>query len=731
MANKTIKIAIDAPILPTGSGLTHISTSWEVSKIPNFTDPAYVILSDLQDTTNILEYRLSYDLQPSEPLYVRTKYHFSGGGASNWSRIIPLNADQIGIKLSSTVVMTPIPKVKVNYDANNNGTMVISTPTMKLYAGTGTHKSTSWEIVDTNGVIIFSRVNDIDNLTSISIDANLINSNKAYIVKVKHTTNTNSSSNYGKVTINQNSNSYSLFKLYMPYNMMPNSRSYFDLRLFTTLFQSIDIKIVDDTGVIRDSNYAQTSTTPYVDLSNLELYYSYSVYARLNLTDGSSTNYILIDKVTLLPNEVVPYSSTVTYLNKQSLTQETNLGGMVTQTARETRTQNIWLGKQQSDTLFEYRMISGKLVEVGPAASITGTNNILSKPYINIMPLYDGSLLVDYSSDVTNGIYRKSTFNNYYYNPIVDKLTYKSTLVREDERYATSLSSSAAVMPDALYYIPAKLVDVNENELPLELRKLDLVNTTMSTVGPLPVTIKRNVTFIPVDAVNIIMLGGTGSGVLVNNIEEFTRTNDNIYMYNTVNNTWTIIGTLTNVIPTSVYNLQGYERKDRKIVLFNAVNSGSSLGNQDSYVLDVTTGVVTNNHDDTLDTLAYQNTIALNSGDLLRISTRSEDPQKVYTYISDTIAASNVLDSAVIDTIVDLIVKPGETITIESPYRYNSITIQGTSLADTGTLEWLDGNTSRLFHYNDLIVTRSTTVTGGTSSYNSVTILDGAILTIA
>jgi len=730
MATKTIKIAIDAPILPAGSGLTHVSTSWEVSKIPDFTDVTYKILSLLEDATNLLEYRLSYDLQPSEPLYVRTKYHFSGGVASNWSRIIPLNADQIGIKLSSTVVMTPIPKVNINYDTNNNGTMVITTPTMKLYAGSGTHQSTTWQIVDTDGKVIFNRINDVDNLTSISLDAKIIDSNKAYVVKVRHTTNTNTDSNYGKLIINQNSNSYSLFKLFIPYNLYPNSRAYFDLRLYTTLFQSIDIKIIDDLDVIRASNYGQVSTTPYLDLGNLELYYSYNIYARLNLSDGSSTDYIFIDRVTLTPNEIVPYSASITYLNKQSLSQEVNLGGMLTQTARETRTQNIWLGKQQSDTLFEYRMINGQLVEVGPSISITGNNDILSKPYINVMPLYNSSLLVDYSSDVTNGIYRKSTFNYYDHNMVTDVLTYKSTLVREDERYSTSLSSSAAVMPDALYYIPAKLVDANENEIDLELRKLDLTTMTMTTEGALPVPLKRNVTFLPIDDVNIVMLGGTDSGVLVNNIEEFTRTNDNIYLYNTVNKTWTVIGTLTGVIPNSVYNLQGYERRDKKFVLFNAVNSGSELGNQDSYVLDVTTGTVVNNLDDTLDTLAYQNTIALNNGDLLRISTRTQDPQKVYTYISDTIAAADIVDSAVVDTITDLIVQAGETITIESPYRYNSITILGTSLADTGTLEWLDGEVSRLFHYNDLLVTRDLTITGSTTDYNSVTILDGATLTL-
>ena len=131
--NRILKITVAAPAIPVGSPITHVATSYQVSRIPDFSKPEFIIYQSLEDVTDLLVKKLPVELDSYNNLYVRTKYHYSGGRYDNWSNIIPLKGDQIGIKLSGTVIATPKVRYEINYDSSEDGHLIISTSDMLLY----------------------------------------------------------------------------------------------------------------------------------------------------------------------------------------------------------------------------------------------------------------------------------------------------------------------------------------------------------------------------------------------------------------------------------------------------------------------------------------------------------------------------------------------------------------------------------------------------------------------
>ena len=93
---------------------------------------------------------------------------------------------------------------------------------------------------------------------------------------------------------------------------------------------------------------------------------------------------------------------------------------------------------------------------------------------------------------------------------------------------------------------------------------------------------------------------------------------------------------------------------------------------------------------------------------MYRISSREIDPQKIYGLYSRPLLEEEKTDNTIIDTVKDLVVPVGKTITIESPYRYRTIHIEGTSVTNTGILKYTEDGVTRTFIYSDLIITRPT-----------------------
>ena len=729
MAIKTIKLAVDAPVLPGSGSLTHLGTSYEVSRIPDFTIREEVILSISNSAESLLEHRFTYDLQPNESLYVRTMYHFTGGAYSNWSKIIPLQSDQVGIKMSSTIINTPRLTSNIDYSSNLDGILTIETSEMTLFSGAGSHTSTSWVLEDVHGNTKFKRDNDVDNLTSISIGLDLITPGKIYIAKAIHHNATNASSNQGKVIIAPVSTVTSLFNLTTKYPLVKNKWMYFTLTLNTTEFKNIDIVIVDSNGNIVAQNLGQVTRTPRLFTGELIPFNNYTVKARLNLIGDTPTEYKNILSSVIRDNTIVDYNTEVTYLDKLSFNQPLLTGGPTTQVTRELESGFILLAKHNTNMLYNYRLIDNKLVEMGPSVAVG--DHTFGKPVINVIPLYDGRVLVDYTTNGENGVWLDPVFQVFEFNPVTYKLTLSHINTRQDERYSTAVSTSAIAVDDGIvYYIPSRIV-VNDVEQPLTMRRYDTNNNTMLPEIALPFTALSHVSMGTIENGLFYVMGGCADPVTTElNIDTYVRSNDNVYSYDTNTDTWEVVSSIAGIIPNTIYNLQLATRRDYKITIFNGTYTTSSVEDQSTYLFNPHDGTIVDNNNDTLDDLMYNSVISLRGGDIMRLSNRTLDPQTVYTYVSNTIGIDEVTDQTLINVVNDLIVPIGETITIESPYRYSSITILGDSDTNTGTLRWLDGDVVHTFLWNDLLVTRPLEYINDlytpSREWDSITILDDA-----
>lgn len=724
---KVIKITVPKPILVENVGITHIATSYQVSLTPRFdVNNNDIVYESLEDTVNLLVKTFPVSLNSFSTLFVRTKYHYSTGSYENWSNIIPLKSDNVGIKLSGTVLQTPDVKYELSYDEDNTY-INITTTDMKLYAGAGNHISTTYIVTDIYGKEYYRRENDTNNLTSILIDGNFIKSGKNYIIKVKQFTDTNSESLFGKCMLLVNTAETKLFDIEMPYKLVPKKWLYFNLTSFTNSFLNVDIIIEDDFGNTVASNLAQRTKTPRIFTGNLDMYFKYTVKARIRLIDGEYTSYRKVYSGIVTDNELIDYRYNLPYLNKFTFTQEILLNGLTNQVTRETYAGDIFLIKNNDNFIYRYGVVDGILQELDK--SIPLSSLALDLPFTNITPLHDGRILANYASDLYLGKYRSSVLKLYEYNPISKRLIETKTKTLNNEIYATSVSSSLVSLDSGtVYYIPSEEIDGSGKNVNLSMKLFDLETFSVKEYIPLPIDVKFHVSLLALDKENIMLIGGSEQTLLENNIESFVRSNEDIYVYNTISKTWTKVATLPIAVPVDLYSVHPVMRKDNKIVLFNSVETGDQVGNQNTINIDPKTWNITYSENDYLDLVKYTTTVALNNGDIIRISSRETDPQKVYTYISNTLALNEIKENTILNVISDLVIPKGKVVTIESPYRYNSITIQGTTPEDSGVLQWLDGDVMREFRYRDLIITRDTVVNRNLylpiDTYDSITILE-------
>lgn len=728
---KNIRIRVDSPALPAGSSLSHTATSWQVAKYPDFSNVDNIITESLEDSVNLLEYREALNLENDETVYLRTRYHF-GEKYSNWSRVTPINTNQKGIKISGAMVSTPVLNAKLSYDTDINGEVIITGSDFNMYSGAGNHASTTWEVIDSNNVIIFKRDYDVDNLTEIKISNNLFEPHKAYEIKATYHSTTNANSNQGK-TIYNAANAYNrLFKVIPVNPLIINTRQFYTLQLYTTVYKYIDIIIKDKLGNIVSSNYEQYTITPYVEGTNLVLNEYYSVYARVTLTNDLTTDYVLVYTGIAGQNVVSRYNPNITYTNKSTYVQDLITGGDTVQSIYELPTYSILFSKQNSNKVY-LAEFDGNTLNVGNPAIVLEDNEIIGIPYINILPLSNNTIVINYSTELEGNNFRSSIFKLYNHNITSNTFTLLKTLTVNDQLLSTAVSGSAVVdLHNNVYFIPAREVDVQNNLIPLSLYKLDTQSFTISKVANLPFTANSFVSLATTIEDNLVIFGG--ANISGNNPDNYYRSNNDVYVYSKEENTFTKVMELPQEYYTDIYNIQSYMRSDGRIIGFNSVTDGTSVGNQNTLLIDLFNMTATINPNDNADNLVYRSTILLLSGDLLRISSQPLDPQKVFNYVSNTMSELNMQDDTnIITPIEELVVPAGTVVTIENITNFSNIVIEGTNMENTGTLRWVTNSHVAEFKYNDMIILNDINMTYdelAAGNWRSINEFNGAILTI-
>jgi len=186
----------------TANDLSHFATSWQISKDPLFND---VLVDKEKDKDNLLSLKVDLPLTKDDVYYSRHKLHFKDNDGNeketNWSRPSTITKNSDGFSFNNTIITTPRVFTEISNQNCPLGGFNIYAGKFNLFMGVGKHESTDWIIEDSEGNIIWERLNDKNNLTKIRIPANILNAGRLYVVKVRFNSDTNSSSNYGKLLL--------------------------------------------------------------------------------------------------------------------------------------------------------------------------------------------------------------------------------------------------------------------------------------------------------------------------------------------------------------------------------------------------------------------------------------------------------------------------------------------------------------------------------------------------
>lgn len=352
-------------------------------------------------------------------------------------------------------------------------------------------------------------------------------------------------------------------------------------------------------------------------------------------------------------------------------------------------------------------------------------------------------------------------------------MNYVPELIVDEDMVQDDTNVYGSVTLHESFELEIRHVPYNYTKVPLTIRKLNLTTFTITNLAPLPYgTIKSFANIIRTRDNRLLVLGGSTDPVVdeVTGVTLHYRVNNNVYEYNASANTFTNLATISpSELDISIYCMQSYMRRDGNIVLFNNVDVGAALGDQSTYIYDTTYNKLVKFNNTVTTDIPIRSSILLNNGTVVRITARANDPQHVYHYtsyidnslvftdnnaeltindhVNDTTISKLISDIndyehdstktttdftdevTEVNRVTDLVINPGERILVEDLNKFNSITVLGTSEADTGILELVAGNYVLRFKYNDLIVNDAVNVLE-TDEFSSVTLLPGSEINI-
>ena len=725
MAKKQIKITVDAPILPEQQDIQHHATSYQVGISQDFTNEDNIIVNNERDEVNKTIYYAEVDVDHDKILFIRCKYHYMVEGVektSDWSRIVPINSLQTGLKLSSSIVKTPSVSVE-----EKEGLIHIHTSDFAMYSGPGGHKASDFLITDTDGEKVFERLDDEDNLTNIYVEDNL-KDGKIYSVSARHTNTTNNTSFYGKKLFVNYTPDISLFTFEAPEEFVVDRKFYYKLKIWVNKFKSYDLEIRDTDDQVVFSLRDDSRTTNHILLKDSRLVPNnfYKIYIKLNFTDGTSTEFKNVMESMLLSNVVIPYNPGKVYADKYSLTKTMDTDGITCVTMRETFDGKIIGIDFKTNGVYLYNNVNGSLEK---SVQLYEFEKDLALDYVNIIQLPNHDILMDIVVYNYKG-QAHTMFLKFEYDPIRVKLNLLKQKIRYDEKYTTSVSNSLAINNSGkCYYIPAYLTNGKTQERTwLKLRKLDLETLEIKDIN-LPFDIKYfgNISVGRDD--NFYVYGGSQFNLYETdaegmNVERWERHNKEVHVLDVNNETFLLHCGIPENIPAGLYNFQPFNRIDGKLVLFNATWSGDQLDYDKFITFDPVKKEFKEDPINGYIEVPIRSSIVFNNGDIRRITSKIEDPQSVLIYHSDSKAKDEISDIEDINReSADLIVEDGEVIVVEDLYKYDDIIIKG-----TGIVKWFRPQGITILDSNTLIVNKNCSINQSSiqrANITSILVLDG------
>lgn len=731
---RDLQILPEIPIIPAGSGMRHIATSYEVGRSPYFETVGNnvrkeedIIVSNLEDTVNLNRYTTQIaGITEDTELYARFKLHFnittSDGtrrADSGWSSVVNLKGDMEGFKVSDVILATP--RLFITKDSTSTRDVIkIESSPMEVFIGYGNHDSTTWTITDSDGKILFQRKYSKELLTELVIDEADYAYNKVFIIKCQHHSTTNATSNPGVYVYNAALDQRNLYTLTPESELIAGRKLLTSVVLHINRFISIDVVIKNKEDTIISESLNNTNLYPKVnipaDIVDGEIYYIWSrIQYEAGLYSAWQLDAVLVGK----SNKILDINPNTEYEDGYLYSQKIIQPGVKYLMSKELVNQGGFVLPKSDTEVFKglayYRVESGLLTYID---DIQGTENVgsnkpLSNWSTNIVPLYNGDVIInrtELQSDKDKEGLGKSVFLKYEVDTQNVSFTLKGSANPVKQLGSTGVSGSmVATIDNNIYYVPHK-EGTFTTPTKLALYKLDTNTMTTSKEMDLPFEAFSYVSMCLLSNKEFLVLGGVSKTELDKaNPKDMVRTNQFIYKYNIDTQEFTKIGDLSTSGTSSWYNVHAVMRKDGKVAIFNNSEGAGVAENQKIILFDPKTETVTDLNNDFEDGRMYLRTLVADNGNIYRISSAPLDPQEVYIYKTKGYAnVSNGSADIQTNVITDLVVPAGRTVVIDNPYKYTTITIEGkVDDGTTGTLVWVSGTKRTEYKADTLFITKT------------------------
>jgi len=735
---RNIKLSVDNVYINPGSSLSHTGTSYQVSPTPDFSVVGNLVLNINNSSTSLLEHMFEYNMGPSTPLYVRTRYHFNNGKASEWSNIIEINSTQEGIKSSDTLISTPVLSVTYDYSTTKAGEVVISLDNLNVQAGIGNINSVSWRLETTDGEVIYELPNSTDVKNVLRLPISTIVNHQCFMVIATANSDTNTSSNEAREISISKSFDMIYFQTAIKGALYADCNNYISISNPAEVYTESEVRVTDTNGAIVDAYTALDPVVALFKTSAVNVGQYYTVDIRLRSTSGNHTPWINAYSGIAYVSVPRVYSDTISYVTtNMGFGGYFNFNGLSAQSVQADDDGVFYLAIPETNTLESFKITNGAIFPLGNTYSY-GSVGLHPIPSFNVIKTYDGNMVYDRSLGLINGVSERPRFELMNYNMVTKSMISQHYLDRLDERGSTGTTNSAVIKKDGkVYYIPAHIVDNAGASVDLEMRVYDSITNTIVEHIALPVTgIKQNAGLTEDKNGDLYFFGGSGDDIesTVDGSLWATPMNHVMHKYDMITKTWSTLATAP-IVNSDMYRYKLQTLRNGDIFIIDATPNFVSAGVRHSYIYRPSTNTYTHTIINNPQREHLGISVELPNGDIANI-TSTPDLVEATSFLVTTVSDAHLTAQTLTDSqrVLDLVVAQGDTVFIRDPYRYRTVTIQGTNMANTGTLAWERNGVIKKYYYNDLIITRNTTIvtpaTGTPPTYNNVVVVGNATLTL-
>lgn len=744
---KSVRIKIAEARIPADMGLTHISTSYRISKTPDFTQESDIIFQSIEDMGNLYEIIVNLDIQANETVYCSTRYHYIDRNNTNyqskWSLAAPIHGDRHGISYPDSIIKTP----KVDYEKDLDGIFTVTTNPMEIFTGIGNHETTSWLIKDSDGKIVYERSLDKDNKIKLYPEF-VPEKNKAYIIEAIHNITGNTDSYPGKALMLDYSKGIGLYDFEIIGKFYADSNVWHRIKIYLPNFKEYDLEIRRPDGEVIKKLYNCPILVYYVNTFGFKYNQMYQWWVRIRFEDDSVTEWKKEYEAIALNRDESPdwdEDPNIAFLGKITdgpsfdMDTESNYNTCINSYELNNKeflyvaNNKIILMKWEDNRIYKVKEILD-LRSLNPNNADDKVDEAFV-PYATFTKHSDFEVLIHYRVQNNNKSWGKTLFLYCNYNPIAKDLEIIARNEIDDPINGMGIANHIVRKSKSTYYA---IFETDPTTYPIReglyLLKIELTDDSINFHKYIAAK-KGRYAFARLfvnQSKELFYIGGSVGSITNINTSEMTykRTNNFVKhinldlvkaweddLWNELEDDYDVTTNIAS-IPSAyssydVYDYMPISLGSGDILLWNNCNSGKEMFNQNLLIYSTLSGTFRSEEYRTNLRVPFRNIVRFNNWDILRISSNIESPQISYIYLSVQNNPDDFENSTATANYPNILTYRDKETNLEIPYHFeygesgNPEEYHIINPPVGKKINWVGKKQTRSFTYSNIVYTRS------------------------